>query len=246
MLESLIAVALIAALAALLLPAVGRLRGRSDAVKCQSNLRQIANAAFLYAADNAGRLPDRTRWTYSTDPVRSILPYLGLATPNQKVNSVLTCPAIQKSRFRTTEAEWHRTYSINQYATGADHGSRDNWISTVFNRGVPVKMVGADQASRQAFFMDGTTLYDSALGEPSYRYSAYSAPDRLNPAKGDDDSGWNTPFVHDDQINVVFLDGHVEVISRAYAEAELVGPTNPSASQASSSPRTRPFWGTKK
>ncbi len=244
--EVLIAIGLIAALAALLFPAAGRLRGRSDAAKCQNNLRQIANAGFMFAADNSGRLPDRARWTYTTDPPQSILPYLGLSTPNQKVDSVLTCPAIQKSRFAANKAEWHRTYSINQYATGGDHGD-DNWTTQVFNRGVPVRTSGMEQPSQQAFFMDGTALNDEALGAKGYRYSAFQAPDRLAAAKGDDsDSGWRTPFIHDDHINVIFLDGHGEVISRARAEAELVGPTNPSASQAASSPRTRPFWGTKK
>lgn len=244
--EMLIVIALIGTLAVLLFPASGRLQRRSDAAKCQNNLRQLANAGFLYAADNGGRLPDRTRWTYSTTPVGSLLPYLGLATPNQKIDSALTCPAIQKSRFRTTQVEWHRTYAINQYATGSDTGNSDDWNSTVLSRDVPVRTLGVDQASQQAFFMDGPVVFDSALGGPGYRYSSYSAPDRLNPAKGDGDSGWNTPFVHDDHVNVVFLDGHVEAISREQAEAGLVGPTNPSASLASTSPRTRPFWGTKK
>lgn len=242
--EVLVVIALISALAMLMFPVGSRLSTRSDGAKCQNNLRQIASAALQYSVDHAGFLPDRVRWAYTGDSPASILPYLGLSATGQTTESVLTCPAIRKSRYRPTATEWMRSYSINQYATGSGGGD-ENWITHVKNRGVPLRTIAVDRPAQQAFFMDGTALRDSASESPSSRFSVFQAPDRLAPATGE--SGvWRTPFIHDDHINVVFLDGHIEMISQARAEAELIGPTNPSPSQAGTSPRTRPFWGTQR
>ena len=56
--ELLVVIAIIAILAALLLPALDKAKGRSKAVNCLSNLKQLAVAAQLYAADNGGLLPE--------------------------------------------------------------------------------------------------------------------------------------------------------------------------------------------
>ena len=40
-----------------LMPSMGRARESANRVKCSSNLRQIGQAAFLYANDHGGRLP---------------------------------------------------------------------------------------------------------------------------------------------------------------------------------------------
>jgi hypothetical protein len=44
-------------LAAFLTPSLGRARESANRVKCASNLRQIGQAAFLYANDHGGQLP---------------------------------------------------------------------------------------------------------------------------------------------------------------------------------------------
>lgn len=55
--ELLVVVAIIAVLAALLLPALRNGRQRADAVLCQSNLRQLGVIAWQYAGDYSGTLP---------------------------------------------------------------------------------------------------------------------------------------------------------------------------------------------
>jgi hypothetical protein len=44
-------------LALVLMPSLGRARESANRVKCASNLRQIGQAAFLYASDHGGQLP---------------------------------------------------------------------------------------------------------------------------------------------------------------------------------------------
>jgi prepilin-type N-terminal cleavage/methylation domain-containing protein/prepilin-type processing-associated H-X9-DG protein len=57
LLELLVVIAIIAILASLILPALGRAKGSALGVVCQSNLRQLTMAWFLYAGDNEDHLP---------------------------------------------------------------------------------------------------------------------------------------------------------------------------------------------
>jgi prepilin-type N-terminal cleavage/methylation domain-containing protein len=57
MIELLVVVAIIAILAAMLLPTLARAKTQGKIVKCLSNLRQIGVSLSLYAADNNNRFP---------------------------------------------------------------------------------------------------------------------------------------------------------------------------------------------
>lgn len=57
LIELLITIAVIAILAALLLPALGRAKGRARQIKCGGNLRQIVSVTYSYTDDYDGVLP---------------------------------------------------------------------------------------------------------------------------------------------------------------------------------------------
>ena len=65
-------IAIIAILAALLLPALGRAKGTAQRIACANNLRQIRLALGLYATDHDGRMPPRepftNRWPAQLQP----------------------------------------------------------------------------------------------------------------------------------------------------------------------------------
>src|SRR5262245_16648465 len=52
--ELLVVIAIVSVLVGILLPALTKARQAALAVKCLSNMRQMANGIFLYAADNRG------------------------------------------------------------------------------------------------------------------------------------------------------------------------------------------------
>ena len=65
LIELLVTIAIIAILAAMLLPALAAARKKAQAVQCQSNLRQISVTTFLYCQDNNDYLP--YAWFDDTD-----------------------------------------------------------------------------------------------------------------------------------------------------------------------------------
>ncbi len=69
LIELLVVVAIIAILAALLLPALNRAKEKSKRARCASNLRQIGLACQMYAHDNNDRLPQITvgAWPWDVD-----------------------------------------------------------------------------------------------------------------------------------------------------------------------------------
>ena len=74
MIELLVVMAIIAILASLLLPALGRAKRKAQSVACVSNLHQIGVAMELYVQDNEHRLPVCARMpslqTPRTPPLR--------------------------------------------------------------------------------------------------------------------------------------------------------------------------------
>ncbi len=122
LIELLVAIAIIAILAALLLPALSRSKAKAYNAVCGNNLRQLGVATRLYSVDNQERLPSAEILpTQPIDP-QNLLPricdvlasYVGRSTGTNTNNaSIFKCPADKMGRFTAEGSSYEWNYDLN-------------------------------------------------------------------------------------------------------------------------------------
>jgi prepilin-type N-terminal cleavage/methylation domain-containing protein len=90
--ELLVVIAVIAIVAALLLPALSGAKARAQRTACLNHLRQINLGVHLYAVDNCETLPNLGTTTYIFFK-EAMQNYLGLNPPASPADPMFTCPA---------------------------------------------------------------------------------------------------------------------------------------------------------
>jgi prepilin-type N-terminal cleavage/methylation domain-containing protein/prepilin-type processing-associated H-X9-DG protein len=114
LMELLVVIALIATLAGLLLPVLGRAKESGRAAVCLSNLHQIGVALQLYVQDNRNRLPIMRDKSLTTT---NELPSPDVVLTNYLGNfHVLLCPSDRQNLFQSTGS----SYSWNSLLNGQD------------------------------------------------------------------------------------------------------------------------------
>jgi prepilin-type processing-associated H-X9-DG protein/prepilin-type N-terminal cleavage/methylation domain-containing protein len=208
LIELLTVIAVIGILAAILIPAVGKVRERAHAAGCVSNLRQLAVAATAYASDHKGNfislysdVPGEIVW------IDQIAPYVGGEKMN-RIFDVINCPAAD--HIMEYEGVRRSTYSYG-WNPALIPDTRDLDNDGAFAS--PNRLISVQRPSETLLIAD--TIQMPARGGWGNDYFISAGGNVYNPASAETpvpDASYNAGFSarHGDRGNAAFVDGHVE------------------------------------
>jgi len=212
----LVVIAIIAILAALLLPALAKAKERANGISCKSNLKQMGLAGVMYGDDNEGAMPFAWWYNAASDDANSnnfhvlLTPYVkraafqaGTTTDDSEfAKNVFRCPTRMKEQLDNpaipppppynTKNPWRISYAMNQFTVVEYHSPKTMKFTTV---GRPV----------DTFFI-GDVSYD--LNHPGMWIWSYFAIFGGKPC-------YQGGYKHGDayprgSMNMLMVDGHVQ------------------------------------
>jgi prepilin-type processing-associated H-X9-DG protein/prepilin-type N-terminal cleavage/methylation domain-containing protein len=206
LIELLVVVAIIAILAAILLPVLAHATSRAKRLQCLNNLRQMSIAAQVYNGENAEFYPE----AYSYDLVNDIN-YCWDFTTYIKTSRVVpgtlwqqTNPQIQQCPSFNGSANWgsdpYTGYNYNTSYLG--HGQNESIPQ-------PVKTSAVHHPAKTVIFGDG----QYSTGADKFMRAPYANPADVNYYGR---NGGTQGFRHDGRSNAAFCDGHVESLLNCY------------------------------
>jgi prepilin-type N-terminal cleavage/methylation domain-containing protein/prepilin-type processing-associated H-X9-DG protein len=232
--ELLVVIGIIALLIAMLLPVLHRARMAAQDVQCKSNLKQLYNAALMYAGDNQGVMP-RANSTFGTDAngkpllenwLVTVAPYLhgrALASffdPNQTVNTYnayktdmyYVCPSYSGERTGSNQNQYGMNWLIDM---GGNMGT--NYKITQIHRPTSIVVFGdkdEDPNCTSPYINMGSSLSASdprqtLLGNVSYPPQLRHGATGRQKSSTTGSSGFGASMT-----NVVFADGHADSLNR--------------------------------
>ncbi len=228
--ELLFVIAIIALLAALLLPALFTARSKARQAMCASNLRQMAFAMRLYTQDYNGWFTDmEVEWPFYLSPYLKLsLPREALGIPFDKPTGVLQCPEQPRRKKEPLDIDdqkdwpWFPTVSYAINAVYTDYCTC--WSKT---KGAQPGLVNICGPARQnwdwlydgssiVLFVDRTSRSEGAWAFAVACVFDYLQIESYQPCRPYPPVGVPLPFwyhfgnPHQEGTNASFVDGHVK------------------------------------
>jgi prepilin-type N-terminal cleavage/methylation domain-containing protein/prepilin-type processing-associated H-X9-DG protein len=217
--ELLVVIGIIAVLISLLLPALNRARESARAVKCASNLRQLFLAQQYYADEHDNRYAapqlywgasegSESRWMQRLRPYVAKSLGIGLAnmslTDTRGVNAVFVCP----SQNLDGAAIDFKTYALN----ACQKSPRWRYSRNKSRQSSTIILIG-----EQGLSASEELLIPFTSGSPLRGiFAGANGPATWNAVGTWANANFDGGFRHagGKRMNAVFLDGHVEGVSR--------------------------------
>ncbi|CAA6679904.1 MULTISPECIES: prepilin-type N-terminal cleavage/methylation domain-containing protein [unclassified Lentimonas] len=214
LIELLTVIAIVAILAAILIPAVGRVRENANQAKCVSNLRQLATAANMYAAENHGNFPALNAETEDKPQVpwfTQLRKYIDIEDSNEPIE-LINCPASEHYMEVDGTRRVTHAYGWNSKLI-PDTRTKSNGTKPA-----PYKTLNVKRPSETIMIADAGQRYPSGWGfgyfAISRSYNAATAesvlPDGSFTGYGASSSNPSFSTRHGGRGNAAFVDGHVE------------------------------------
>lgn len=227
--ELLVVLAVVSLLAALLLPALGRAKGKAQSVSCLSNLKQLGAAFLLYCDENEDVFPtgaaasalgaqpeDWIWWQVQTGPsIRpamrdgrgsAISPYLGGYNSRH-----FRCPADKDALAREMTWKQNPSTELYTYSYSLNAHSMEGMASYVSK---DRSRIFLNKLSKVATPSHKIMLAEEKGGPSDGPGSAFIDDGRWQPL------GYPLTMRHEGKGNVTFADGHVETVPRAFADVD--------------------------
>lgn len=187
LIELLVVIGIIAVLAAMLLPALGKAREKAQQISCTSNMKQISTGSIMYTSDWKQRTPTCHTFGSGADGISwraTIFKYVG-------DTQVYDCPSATNeysSKPLAGREEIGECGILGCYASNGNHvGSNQRTIG--------VKLNTIKRPSKAILYLEASEHSKDFFGTPT------------DDGKVMTDSSVK---VHNDGANYAFVDGHVE------------------------------------
>ena len=207
LIELLIVIAIIAILAALLLPALHSARKKAQAIGCMSNLKQVGQAALMYEHDH-GRGVESVTWNYIRWQSTLMLDYVDPVRAKSSWVVNIQVRHIQKTRPEATESSG----PLKAYGVFACPGQMSDNFTRSFQEANHYglnRFMGKEAPSTVWGIGYDGTIYYKRVKRPSQRML-------IADVKGSGENAYSPKAVsaldyrHILRTNFAFLDGHVE------------------------------------